>query len=94
MTQVPLADGAGGIPTLLENVGDCYLGVVQSVPRTVVEGAGDADAVGIASGEQRRTGRGANRLRDVKVGESPALNAMRSRLGVSKPTAPKQPTSA
>ena len=73
MAEVPLADRRRAVAAVAKEFGERRLGGGETVPTRRTERARDADAVGIAAGEQGGTRRRADGLRDVEVGEPHAL---------------------
>src|SRR5256885_2344597 len=73
MPQVPFAENRGGVAALFDQLGDGHLVEVQPVPRVWAKRPGNANAIGIAAGQQGRARRGADRLRHVEIREPPPL---------------------
>ena len=73
MAEVPLARHPGRVALLLQHLGERRLPVRDAVPGLRAERPVDADAVGIAAGQERRPRGRADRLGDVEVGEPPPL---------------------
>ena len=73
MAEVPLARHPGRVALLLQHLGERGLPVRDAVPGLRAERPVDADAVGIAAGQERRPRGRADRLGDVEVGEPPPL---------------------
>ena len=70
---MPFAEDRGGIAARLEQVRERDLVGVQAGLRARPERALDADAVRVASRQQRCARRRAHRLRNVEIGEAHAL---------------------
>jgi hypothetical protein len=68
-TEMPFADGGGGVAFLLHELGDGHFSGVDAVFGRGTEGAVDADAVRIAASKQSRARGAAHRLGDVEVRE-------------------------
>ncbi len=73
MAEVPFADGGGGVALGAEQFAEGEFAIGDAVPGIRAEGAVDADAVRVASGEQGGAGGGADRLGDVEIGEAPTV---------------------
>ena len=78
VAQMPLAEHAGGIAVAAEDIGHRDFATAQHVAS--LNGVPDADAIGIAAGHQRRTGRCAGGV-DVEVVQQRSLAAQLVDIG-------------
>src|SRR5205823_14839603 len=67
IAQMPLAEDGRGVSARFEDLSDGHLLVADADLRVWTERAEQADAIRIATGQQRRARRGANRLTDVQI---------------------------
>lgn len=73
MAQMPLAKDCGGVAPFAQNFGQQFFIGVDAVGCIGADDGGDADALRITTGEQRGARRGADRRRDVEIGEAHSL---------------------
>ena len=78
---MPFAEDGGGVATLLNQLGKSHFIVAEADFGARAKSAVDAEAIGIAAGEQAATGRGANRLGDVEVAEDTPLRGEAVEIG-------------
>ena len=69
VAEVPFAEDSGAITAVVEQFGESELVGVDAGFGAWSESAMDADAIGVATGEQGGTGGGADGLGDVETGE-------------------------
>ena len=75
-SEVPFADGGGGVSRFFKNLGEHDGGAGEEAPvvfRFGADDSGDADEIGVASGEERGTGGGADGAVGVEFGEAKAV---------------------
>ena len=81
MSQVPFTEDGCGVVALLEKFGDSHFIFVDAEFGSVIQSPMDADAIGIAAGEQSRPGGGTDSLGDIKIGEPDTLGCHLIQMG-------------
>src|SRR5579885_1162422 len=81
MTKMPFAVERRGVTACLEYLGQGLLLVADALLAGRPQRPEDADAVGVAAGQQGGPRRRANRLGDVKVREADALSGHAIEIG-------------
>src|SRR5262249_50598247 len=83
VAEVPLAGHPGRVAFLLDQLGERHLRIGDAMRYARAERAVDAETVRVATGQQRCSGGGANRLGNVEVGESTAFSRQAIEVGSS-----------